>query len=232
MAHLIKLELKKFGIARNVLFTLIAILFSILFITVSLWDSMTDPKQTKDTFESTFLVIGLLMSFIFLVYSSVLTARLIIGEYNQGTITIMFSYPLNRKSLIAAKLVIIMVYTAVSIIIGYICCSGYILFADRYFDMLDGVFQISMLQTWIPMAIITVIVCTVLSLWPFIIGMTQKSVPATIVTSFIVIVFRQIIISRNAANQESLPQILLTAIVTLIAALIIFKKKVSELVVK
>ena len=53
MAHLIKLELKKFGTARNIIFTFAAILFSILFITVSLWDSMTDPEQTKDTFEST-----------------------------------------------------------------------------------------------------------------------------------------------------------------------------------
>ena len=50
------------------------------FITVSLWDSVTDPEQTKDTFESTYLVIGLLMDFIFLVYASVLTARLVIGE--------------------------------------------------------------------------------------------------------------------------------------------------------
>ena len=56
MAHLIKLELKKFGTARNIIFTFAAILFSILFITVSLWDSMTDPEQTKDTFESTYLV--------------------------------------------------------------------------------------------------------------------------------------------------------------------------------
>ena len=114
MAHLIKLELKKFGTARNIIFTFAAILFSILFITVSLWDSMTDPEQTKDTFESTYLVIGLLMSFIFLVYSSVLTARLVIGEYSQRTITIMFSYPLNRMKLIASKLIIIMVYTAIS----------------------------------------------------------------------------------------------------------------------
>lgn len=98
MAHLIKLELKKFGIARNIIFMLAAILFSILFITISLWDSMTDPEQVKDTFESTYLVIGLLMSFIFLVYSSVLTAKLVIGEYNQRTITIMFSYPLNRTN--------------------------------------------------------------------------------------------------------------------------------------
>lgn len=229
MAHLIKLELKKFGTARNIIFTFAAILFSILFITVSLWDSMTDPEQTKDTFESTYLVIGLLMSFIFLVYSSVLTARLVIGEYSQRTITIMFSYPLNRMKLIASKLIIIMVYTAISMAIGYICCSGYIVLVDRFFDMLEGTFLISMLQTWIPMAITTVVVCTVLSLWPFIIGMIRKSVPTTIVTSLIVIVFRQVIITKNTTNQESILQILLVAIVTLVAALFIFKKKVPEL---
>lgn len=229
MAHLIKLELKKFGIARNIIFTFAAILFSILFITISLWDSVTDPEQTKDTFESTYLVIGLLMSFIFLVYSSVLTARLVIGEYNQGTITIMFSYPLNRIKLMIGKLAIIMVYTAISMAIGYICCSGYIVFADQYWDMLEGTFQISMLHTWIPMAITAVIVCTVLSLWPFIIGMIRKSVPATIVTSLIVIVFRQAIISKNTTYQESLLQIVLIAIVTLVVILSIFKKKVPEL---
>ena len=48
MEHLIRLELKKFGVGRNIMFTVAAILFSILFITVSLVDSMTDPEQTKD----------------------------------------------------------------------------------------------------------------------------------------------------------------------------------------
>lgn len=229
MAHLIRLELKKFGIARNVIFTFAAILFSILFITVSLWDSVTDPEQTKDTFESTYLVIGLLMDFIFLVYASVLTARLVIGEYNQRTITIMFAYPLNRMELIAGKLIIIMVYTAVSMAVGYICCSGYIIFADRFFDMLEGSFQPSMLQTWIPMAVTTVVVCTVLSLWPFIIGMVRKSVPATIVTSLIVIVFRQVIITKNPTNQESLLQVLLVVAVTAVFTALVFKKKVPEL---
>ena len=229
MANLIKLEFKKFGIARNIIFAVAAILFSILFITVSLCDSMTDPKQTKDTFESTYLVIGLLMSFIFLVYSAILTVRLIIGEYTQRTITIMFSYPLKRVNLIASKLIIITVYTAISMMIGYICCSGYIVLMDRLFDMLEGTFQISMLQTWIPMAISAIVVCTLLSLWSFIIGMIRKSVPAAIVTSLFAIVFRQVIISKNATNQESLLQILLVAIVTSGATLFIFKKKVPEL---
>lgn len=229
MTHLIKLELKKFGIAQNIIFMFAAILFSILFITISLWDSMTDPKQVKDTFESTYLVIGLLMSFIFLVYSSVLTAKLVIGEYNHRTITIMFSYPLNRIKLIASKLTIIMVYTAISMTIGYICCSSYIIFADKSFNMLEGTFQPSMLRTWIPMAITTVIICMVLSLWSFIIGMIRKSVPATIVTSLIVIVLRQVIITKNTTNQESIMQVILVAIVTVIATLLIFKRKVPEL---
>lgn len=228
MAHLIKLELKKFGITRNIIFTVVAILFSILFITV-LWDSMTDPQQTKDTFKSTYLVIGLLMSFIFLVYSSVLTARLVIGEYSQRTIMIMFSYPLNRKQLIASKLIIIMLYTAISITVGYICCAGYIILADRYFDLLDDTFQLSLLQTWIPMAISTIIVCTILSLWPFVIGMIRKSIPATIVSSMFVILFRQIIISNNATNQETLLQILLVCAITVALTIVIFQKKVPQL---
>ena len=141
----------------------------------------------------------------------------------------MFSYPLNRMKLIASKLIIIMVYTAISMAIGYICCSGYIVLVDRFFDMLEGTFQISMLQTWIPMAITTVVVCTVLSLWPFIIGMIRKSVPATIVTSLVVIVFRQLIISKNITYQESLLQILLVAFITFGVALFAFKKKVPKL---
>lgn len=229
MEHLIGLELKKFGVGRNIMFTVAAILFSILFITVSLVDSMTDPEQTKDTFESTFLVIGLLMSSIFLIYSSVLTARFVIGEYDRRTIILLFSYPLNRKGLIAGKLMIIMVYTAISVMMGYICCTGYMIIADNYFDMLEGTFKTSLLQTWIPSAVTAVIVCTILSVWPFIIGMIRKSVSATIVSSMVIVVFRQIIISSNAANRESLLQILLAAVVTFAIAAVIFRKKVPQL---
>ena len=79
------------------------------------------------------------------------------------------------------------------------------------------------------MAVTTVVVCTVLSLWPFIIGMVRKSVPATIVTSLIVIVFRQVIITKNPTNQESLLQVLLVVAVTAVFTVLVFKKKVPEL---
>lgn len=184
MTHLLKLELKKFRLSRKILFAFFAVTFCILFITVSLVDSMTDPEQTKDTFESTFLVIGLLVSFIFMVYSSVLTSSFIISEYNQRTITILFSYPLNKKLLVAAKMIIITTFTAAAMLFGYVCCCGYIIGMDAAFDMLEGSFRTSYLAEWIPMAITSVIVCSILTWWPLVIGLIRKSVPDTIVSSF------------------------------------------------
>ncbi len=229
MAHLLKLELKKFRLLRKIFIVVLAIAFCILFITVSLADSMTDLEQTKDTFESAFLVIGLLVSFIFLVYSSAITASLVINEYSQRTITILFSYPLNKKALIAAKMIIISIFTAIAILLGYICCCGYIIGMDATFDMLEGSFQMEYLSEWIPMIIVSTIVCSILFWWPFVIGMIKKSIPATIVTSLVVMIIRQIIITKNPTNQENIWQIGLTLGLTAVAVFIIFQKKVSDI---
>ncbi|WP_055261510.1 hypothetical protein [Roseburia faecis] len=69
----------------------------------------------------------------------------------------------------------------------------------------------------------------VLSIWPFIVGMIWKSVPATVVTSLIAIVFRQVMISRDASGQDTFLQIRFVASETFVAVLFIFKKKVYEL---
>ena len=77
--------------------------------------------------------------------------------------------------------------------------------------------------------ITAVIGCMVLSLWPFIVGMIWKSVPATVVTYLIAIVFRQVMISRDASGQDTFLQIRFVASETFVAVLFIFKKKVYEL---
>ena len=100
---------------------------------------------------------------------------------------------------------------------------------DYAFDMLEGSFQISYLSEWVPMAVTGTIICSVLSWWPFVIGMIKKSVPATIVTSLIVLFVRQLIITKNPTNQENLFQVVLVLIVTLVAVMIVFREKVTKI---
>ncbi|MDI3410257.1 ABC transporter permease subunit [Bacillus sonorensis] len=55
---------------------------------------------------STLLLLGTFVRSVFIVFAGVLIAKLIIGEYKNRTITVMFTYPVSRKKLMAAKLLL------------------------------------------------------------------------------------------------------------------------------
>lgn len=60
MTHLLRLELRKFNPKRNIIVTGLLLLFCLLFLTISMVDSMTDPEQTKDSFASMFQMTSIL----------------------------------------------------------------------------------------------------------------------------------------------------------------------------
>lgn len=230
MIHLLRLECKKYKIHWALLWSALLIAGCILFITVSLLDSAYDPAQTKDSFDSTFKVIGLLLSFTFLIYSSLLTSRIIIGEYNNKTINILFTYPVNRRLLIMEKLLIVMAITAISVAIGYVCCCSYLYIVDKRWDLLEGSFQTKYIAEWMKSAVVSTIVCTIMSVWPFLIGMMKKSVPATIVSSLLVVIVRQILItSGNDIRTESMAQLVAMVLVTGLCTWFVFQKRVDRI---
>lgn len=63
---------------------------------------------------------------------AVLAVIYIVNEYTHKTILVMFSYPLDRRKLILAKLLLITALVMCSMILGYICCSVFIVIVDRY----------------------------------------------------------------------------------------------------
>ena len=127
-------------------------------------------------------------------------------------------------------MILITIFTALSMFVGYVCCCAYIIGMDAAFDMLEGSFQTAYLSEWVPMAVVSIIVCGILSWWPFVVGMIKKSIPATIITSLIALLLRQVIITKNGTcYRESFLQIFLIFIVTLVVVGIIFRKKVTKL---
>ena len=57
---------------------------------------MTDPKQTKDTYDSIIRMLNLLVTGTFVIFSSVLTAKYIIGEYKDRTI-LLYVYLSHKR---------------------------------------------------------------------------------------------------------------------------------------
>ncbi len=162
------------------------------FVTRSFITTLSDKLQEMDTYESTLWMINVLVTGTFLVFSSVLTVKIIIGEYKNRTILVMFSYPISRKKIIIAKLTIICIFTITSILIGDLLCTAYVIGLDSIIDVVKGNFNFA----YFSMSILfgSVIMGGILSLVPFALGIIKKSGPATIITAILIIVLMQPII--------------------------------------
>ncbi|HIX29064.1 MAG TPA: ABC transporter permease [Candidatus Blautia stercoravium] len=225
MTHLMKLELKKVGLKKYVLFSTVGILISMFFLFVGLNDSST----IKSSYETAFSTVGLIFCFYYIILFSVLVATYIVNEYNHKTILVMFSYPIDRRKLIIAKLLLITLLVMFSMIIGYICCGTFIVVADKYWGLIEGKFEISVLSYWIPTALKAIITFCTLGVGTFVVGMVKKSVPMTIVSAILFCYIRQFYIAGMDLYQENWLFVIGVLVITVIGVCYTLTCKIDRL---
>ncbi|AIQ57382.1 ABC transporter permease [Paenibacillus borealis] len=185
MLKLIRLELRKsqFKFLKSVLIADLAILG---FMSLIVFTSMNegDFSTFADIFEGVFI----LVKAIFIIFASVLLSKLVIDEYKNNTITVLFMYPVPRKMLMAAKLIIVFLFTFISIFLSDIIISG-ILAGIDYF--VPGVIQGTLTQELITANLLKAgtdaLYAAGIGLIPLYFGMRRKSVPATIVSAVLIV---------------------------------------------
>ena len=187
MLRLMKLELKKFKLGWYVRGAIIANLVILAFmIFTSIVAQIEGDPEIRDP-QMILLMASAVVRATFIIFGSVLIARLIIGEYKNKTILLMFSYPINRKKMMASKLAITAIVTFITVIVSNILVVGIFFGIDSYFSILPHSFTVDQLVQegikLVPLAIAT----AGMSLIPLYFGMRKRSVPTTIVSSLIVV---------------------------------------------
>ncbi|KIV70069.1 MULTISPECIES: ABC transporter permease [Bacillus] len=187
MLRLMKLELRKFKLGWYVKRAVIAnIVILALLIFVSIVAQIEGDPKIRDP-QIILSMASALVRATFIIFGGVLIAKLIIDEYKSKTILLMFSYPINRKKMLASKLAITATLTFITVILSNILVVGIFFGIDSYFSILPNSFTVDQLIqegiNLIPLAIAT----AGISLIPLYFGMRKRSVPATIVSSIIVV---------------------------------------------
>ncbi|QGV06850.1 ABC transporter permease [Bacillus cereus] len=187
MLRLMKLELKKFKLGWYVKGAVIAnVTILALMIFTSIVAQVEGDPEIRNP-QMMLLTASTLVRATFIVFGSVLIARLIIGEYKNKTIILMFSYPINRRKMMISKLVITATLTFITVIVSNILIVGVFFGIDSYFSILPNPFTVDQLVqegiNLVPLAIAT----AGISLIPLYFGMRKRSVPTTIVSSIIVV---------------------------------------------
>ena len=139
----------------------------------------------------------------------------------------MFSYPIDRRKLMIAKLLLITLLVMFSMIVGYICCGIFIVIADKCWELIEGEFRISVLSYWIPTALKAIITFCTLGIGTFVIGMIKKSVPMTIISAIVFFYIRQFYIAGMDLYEENWLFVIGVVIITIIGVCYILTHKIN-----
>jgi ABC-type transport system involved in multi-copper enzyme maturation permease subunit len=197
---LMKLEIKKVKMGGYIRGALIANLVIIALLALLIFASRSEGDVEFTSFAFTFSIVDTMVKATFIVFAAVLIARFIIEEYKSNTITVLFMYPINRKKLIVAKLLIVVLFTFISIVISNIFIDFTLYIINNFYNFIPDKLSVSLILTNFMNICINALACTGMGLIPLYFGMRKKSVPATIVSSILIV---SIVCSNNGGYSLS-----------------------------
>ncbi|MFF2480895.1 ABC transporter permease [Paenibacillus sp. NPDC058071] len=187
LLKLMKLEMRKFRIGSYIRAAIIAnVVILGLFCFISL-NAEIKEAMSFTGYDVAFSLIDTLVRGTYIVFAAVLISRLVIDEFRNKSITVLFMYPINRKKLIAAKLLIVILFTFVADIAAnlFVGVGFYIL--NLFASVVTEPFTWSVAYKSLVTVIMSALATSCMSLIPLYFGMRKHSGTTTILSSLIVV---------------------------------------------
>lgn len=187
LLKLIQLEIRKnklLGLLKGVVIANLAILAFVILIT---YVDSGEGGGEFNTYAEMFPVIYLFVKATFLVFASVVLSKLVIEEYKSNTITLLFMYPISRKKLMAAKIIIVFLFTVVSIFVSDILLNAVLVGINSFTHVIPDSLDLNIIPSELIRISTDAVYAAGIGLIPLFIGMRKKSVPATIVTAVLLV---------------------------------------------
>lgn len=219
MKELMKIELKKMNLSgqtkglviANVVIFLIVIMLQLI-------------AQEEASLFPTTMFIDTLVKATFLIWQAVLIANLIVEELRSKTLMQLYTYPINRKSLIQAKLVLICIIVFTFIFVTQLIQHILLLGLNSVFPLIQ--YHISILE--IVQLFFTSVTAVMIGMFPLYIGLTQKSSVATIVSAICVVSVVTNTQGLSGGLITSLPISVMMGIIGIVFAVIAIKDVVKK----
>ncbi|MBA4538557.1 ABC transporter permease [Bacillus aquiflavi] len=189
MFNLIKLELTKFKIKGNIVASFICTLCILGFTWLLFFLVGAEGTATANDYKVILQIVNQFINGVFVLFAGVLISKFIIEEYKNKTIFLLFTYPVNRIQILLAKVIIIIVFTFLSIVL-----SSFLIYSFYYLlQVTSGVviweltlpFVVKQLANIILLALTN----SIISLVPIYFGLRKNSVATTIITSILIVTF-------------------------------------------
>lgn len=234
MLTLIKLEWQKHRIVtymRNA-FILAALLCLFIFAMDFLGianDPDTGVPDTAPGMNRISATIELFANMSFLVFTGVMLSTFLVSPYRNGTIHLMFSYPIKRQKILAAQMLAVWIFNLAALVITKLLLYSCAQLGSQFmvpafvsdFDMTSYRFYLQL--------ILKSAVLVSMGFIALYAGMATLSSKVTIVTSFLLIFLTQANIGDITLSNYAAVPLLLTVISVLFAFLSLYRAETKDL---
>lgn len=180
MMKLMKLEWKKNHLTKYIKGTLVS---TCLIFMISTFMDITSQRQGElmfTDFNSYMSFVNIIIRVVFVIFSAVLLSRLVVDEFKNKTLQLLFTYPVNRKLVIKSKLLLVVGFCFISILFSTIAISLLSMWMNPIVNLFPKVVQIQDVIYTLPNIFTSSLTTACLSLIPLYFGMKKKSSSTTI----------------------------------------------------
>lgn len=172
MLKLLRLEWKKNRMAGYFKGLIICIIG--IFVAVTLMAMGPEGDKVFLNYTDFMSLTNILIRIVFIIFSSVILSRLVIDEYKNKTIQLLFSYPLKRKKIIVSKLLLVFSFCFMSIISATIIINLLIYFLNPTLGLFGEPTDIQEMIATIPSTLMVAFMTAGVSLIPLYFGMRKN----------------------------------------------------------
>ena len=188
MLNLISLELKKMNPLKYVKNALISDVIIFLMLNFIIYLSYLENNLEPISYSELFQIMESVVNITFMIFSGVLLSRVIIREYKNKTIEVMFCYPISRKKIIVSKLILVASIIFISVVAANILIGSAFYITGFLDNFIGDKLTIMDLIHQCKRSIFLGFIVSMIGLIPIYFGFRKKSTSATIVSSVIVAV--------------------------------------------
>ena len=157
---------------------------------------------------------------IFCILAAVMYTKYVVQEYGSKQLFLLFSYPIERKKVALSKLAVVTGFITLAMFIGYIPPLVLYGLTEMWTPIVRDVMSLQFVLSTLKLLAIMVISVNGISLIAMRIGFIKKSLPTTIVSSFVLFGIIGNAVVRSFHNDKAL--IALSVLVICVAVLVAY----------
>lgn len=154
----------------------------------------------------------------FCTLSSVMYSRFIIDEYSGNRLTLLFSYPVNRKKILLVKLSFVFIFTSLAMTVCNLIVFSIFGITEYIYPLVNETINVKYMQDAVVTTILMAILAGSISIIATGVGFINKSIPTVLISAIALSSIACNIVFSSLANQSL---IMITVVITVIAAIVI-----------